>query len=68
VRRCALRQNWRADVRFGSLADIEALLSHVRFTPESGHGRADRPTKGAAEHRGRTAMLAKFFERFLGLG
>ena len=24
-------------VRFGSLADISRLLSHVRFTPESGH-------------------------------
>ena len=26
-----------ADVRFGSLADIAACLSDVRFTPESGH-------------------------------
>jgi hypothetical protein len=25
------------DVRFGSKADIEALPSHVRFTPKSGH-------------------------------
>jgi hypothetical protein len=26
-----------ADVRFGSKADIEAVQSDVRFTPESGH-------------------------------
>jgi hypothetical protein len=33
-----------------------------------GHGQDDRPTKGAAEHRGRTALLAKLFERILGSG
>ena len=27
----------RADVRFGSLADIAACLVDVRFTPKSGH-------------------------------
>jgi len=27
----------RADVRFGSKADIEAYLRDVRFAPESGH-------------------------------
>jgi hypothetical protein len=27
-----------ADVRFGSKADIRTAKSHVRFTPESGHG------------------------------
>jgi len=26
-----------ADVRFGSLADIEARPRHICFTPESGH-------------------------------
>jgi hypothetical protein len=26
-----------ANVRFGSLADIGAVLIHVRFTPKSGH-------------------------------
>ena len=26
-----------SDVRFGSLADIEALSLDVRFTPENGH-------------------------------
>jgi hypothetical protein len=26
-----------ADVRFGSLADIDERLTDVRFTPESGH-------------------------------
>jgi len=26
------------NVRFGSLADISALISDVRFAPESGHG------------------------------
>jgi hypothetical protein len=34
---CALRQIRTADVRFGSLADIEVLPTDVRFTPESGH-------------------------------
>jgi hypothetical protein len=28
----------RGSVRFGSLADILRCESHVRFTPESGHG------------------------------
>ena len=27
------------DVRFGSLADMCSAKGHVRFTPESGHGR-----------------------------
>jgi len=26
-----------SNVRFGLITDIEALPSHVRFTPESGH-------------------------------
>jgi hypothetical protein len=34
---CASQQNWIANVRFGSLADIEARLADVRFTPKSGH-------------------------------
>ena len=29
--------NGAANVRFGSEADIEAHVRHVRFTPESGH-------------------------------
>jgi hypothetical protein len=33
----ASRQIWITDVRFGSLADIEALPPNVRFTPKSGH-------------------------------
>jgi hypothetical protein len=33
----AARQTWINDVRFGSLADIEAPSPDVRFTPESGH-------------------------------
>jgi hypothetical protein len=28
---------WVTNVRFGSKADIQALSSDVRFTPESGH-------------------------------
>jgi hypothetical protein len=28
------------DVRFGSKADICTAIDHVRFTPESGHGRS----------------------------
>jgi hypothetical protein len=31
-----------ADVRFGSLADICAAKSHVRFTPENGHTRCKK--------------------------
>jgi hypothetical protein len=31
------QQGRRADVRFGSKADIRAAKRHVRFTPESGH-------------------------------
>jgi hypothetical protein len=27
----------KADVRFGSLADIPTISGNVRFTPESGH-------------------------------
>ena len=33
----SLRQAVRCHVRFGSLADIEALSLDVRFTPKSGH-------------------------------
>jgi hypothetical protein len=33
----------RTDVRFGSKADIRAVKSHVRFTPESGHVQCTRP-------------------------
>jgi len=33
----ALHKPTTADVRFGSKADIDALTSHVRFTPKSGH-------------------------------
>jgi hypothetical protein len=32
----AQQQSWAAHVRFGSKADIDPLLSDVRFTPESG--------------------------------
>jgi hypothetical protein len=31
----------RANVRFGSLADIHTAKSHVRFTPESRHVRCN---------------------------
>jgi hypothetical protein len=33
----AQQQSEAADVRFGSLADIRAVLINVRFTPESRH-------------------------------
>jgi hypothetical protein len=33
----ALQQPSTVHVRFGSLADIDALWDDVRFTPESGH-------------------------------
>src|ERR1700745_2839671 len=35
----AVRNGKRADVRFGSKADIDAGPADVRFTPESGHRR-----------------------------
>jgi hypothetical protein len=33
------RKSGALHVRFGSLADICSAQGHVRFTPESGHGR-----------------------------
>jgi hypothetical protein len=36
----AQQQFSRANVRFGSLADILGGLRDVRFTPKSGHGSA----------------------------
>jgi hypothetical protein len=33
----------RADVRFGSKADMCGAKGHVRFTPESGHVRCNGP-------------------------
>jgi hypothetical protein len=36
----AKQQMSRSNVRFGSEADIQACLSNVRFTPESGHSPA----------------------------
>jgi hypothetical protein len=38
--RCAAQQNWPADDRYGSTADIASCLGHIRFTPQSGHARA----------------------------
>jgi hypothetical protein len=38
---CALRQIRMADVRFGSLADIEVLPTDVRFTPVTVRVRQD---------------------------
>jgi hypothetical protein len=35
-RQFALQKFWAAKVRFGSKADITALVINVRFTPESG--------------------------------
>ena len=35
--------SYSANVRFGSKADISALVSNVRFTPRSGHGRWAKP-------------------------
>jgi hypothetical protein len=35
-----VRLKGKANVRFGSKADIEAASPDVRFTPESGHGSA----------------------------
>jgi hypothetical protein len=37
---CAVQQSRKADVRFGSKADVTLLNFDVRFTPKSGHGRA----------------------------
>ena len=37
----------RSTCRFASLADILRCRSHVRFTPESGHARADELEKAA---------------------
>jgi hypothetical protein len=39
-------------VRFGSLADITACSSHVRFTPESGHAERQhrRPLSANSRH------------------
>jgi hypothetical protein len=34
---CASQQNYTADVRFGSKADIEAASPDVRYSPKSGH-------------------------------
>src|SRR5262249_40207966 len=39
-RRHPVRHSKSADVRFGSKADISAMLIDVRFTAESGHGSA----------------------------
>jgi len=36
-RHFAQQQSSGPNVRFGSLADIVAALSNVRFTPEDGH-------------------------------
>jgi len=33
----AVRYSKRADVRFGSKGDINAELTYVRYSPESGH-------------------------------
>src|SRR5262249_29986589 len=40
----------RADVRFGSKADIASVPRHVRFTPESGHCSSDRKFFIAAKY------------------
>ena len=39
-RHFAWQQSSRPNIRFGSLADIEACPSHVRFTPKCRHGSA----------------------------
>src|SRR5262249_17765310 len=40
------------DVRFGSLADMEASPCNVRFTPESGHSSARRDLRSVPEPDG----------------
>jgi hypothetical protein len=42
----ALRNSKRADVRFGSKADIGLAAADVRFTPKSGHQRR-QPSQGS---------------------
>ena len=37
-RHFAWQQSSGSNVRFGSKADIDECLGHVRFTPKSGHG------------------------------
>jgi hypothetical protein len=39
VRRCALQQNPRADVCYGSKADILPVSHHVRSSTKTGHCR-----------------------------
>jgi hypothetical protein len=48
---CAVQQSRKADVRFGSKADIEARPTDVRFTPESGHCGAQRARLLCAKKR-----------------
>jgi hypothetical protein len=47
------------NVRFGSLADIRAAKSHVRFTPESGHCLRRWLDKLATAHIGDRAIQSK---------
>jgi hypothetical protein len=39
------------DVRFGSKADVRVAISHVRFTPKSGHFRAASGTSALCQER-----------------
>jgi hypothetical protein len=52
---------WGGNVRFGSKADICAAISHVRFTPNSGHVQHTRLcllwTKSRLMHRGKNPVV-----------
>jgi hypothetical protein len=47
----------RPDVRFGSKADICGAISHVRFTPESGHRL--RPQRLSAKRTSTAAIISR---------
>jgi hypothetical protein len=55
----------QVNVRFGSKADISALVSNVRFTPESGHSRRRClcPLSAKSGHPGKQRGLLERQER-----
>jgi hypothetical protein len=58
VRRRALQQNPRADVCYGSKADMTGRICDVRFTPpESGHFMSTRPSPISDSARAETYFL-----------
>ena len=57
------------DVRFGSLADIEAGPGHVRFTPKSGHqlNALECPLCAKSRHSA-VRLKTSLFDHFVGAG